>query len=117
MHDKQRLTITSSAAGVVADAFTKPFQGKLSGVYLELGDLTSGAVDFVITEAETGAAVLTITNAAASAWFKPMIPAYTTAGVASTVPILEPLPIDGTFKIVTTGAGNSHTGYLTFYVD
>lgn len=115
--DKQRIAVVSSGAGAVDDINSKGFSGILAGIYLELGDLASGAVDFVITVKETGAAVLTITNASASGWYKPMIPAYTTAGVASTVPILEPLPIDGQFKVVTTGAGNSHTGYLTFYVD
>lgn len=121
MRDKQRVTIASSAAGAVANIFTKTFSGNLEAIYLELGDLASGAVDFVITEAETGAPILTITNASASGWYKPMIPVYGTDGTAllhaaGGTAEMGALPIDGQIKIVTTGAGNSHTGYLTFYI-
>lgn len=118
---KQRLTIASSGAGAVADQRTRSFQGLLAGIYFEIGDLTSGAVDVVVTDDETGAAVLTITNASASGWYTPRIPTHGTGGTASLyagsgTAVEAPLPIDGEFKVVITGAGNSHTGYLTFFV-
>ena len=117
----ERVVISSSAAGAVADAYTRAFSGLLRGIYLELGTLASGAVDFVITEAETGAPVLTITNASASGWYAPSVPVYGTDGTAllhaaGGTAEMTPLPIDGALKIVTTGAGNSKLGALTFYV-
>lgn len=119
---KQRLDIGSTAAGAVADIHTRGFSGLLRGIYFELGTLASGAVDLVITVEETGAPVLTITNASASGWYAPSIPTTDTGGTAavyaaSGASVNAPLPVDGSFKVVVTGAGNSHLGRVTFYVD
>ncbi len=118
----QTLAIVSSAAGVVADQRTRSFSGKLVGIYFTLGDLASGAVDITVTDDKTGAAVLTITNAAANGWYVPQIPVYTTAGAAALfaaggTALLEELPIDGAFKVAVAQAGNSHTGAIDFYVE
>lgn len=117
----ERVVIASDGAGAVADAYTRTFSGLLRGIYLDLGTLASGAVDFVITEEETGAAILSITNAAASGWYVPEAPVYGTGGSAALYAaggsaVTRPVPVDGRLKIVTTGAGNSKSGALTIYV-
>lgn len=115
----ERITITTVAAGT-ATIYSRALSGLLRGLYFELGTLDAGT-DVTITVEETGAAVLTITNLAAAAWYAIAIPTYTTAGVAALyaaggTAVNSPLPIDGRLKIVIAQGGNVTTGYVTAYV-
>lgn len=119
--DFQRLEIDSDGAGAVADIYTKPFQGLLRGVYLELGTLASGAVDIVITDDFTGAAILTITNAAASGWYVPTLATHDASGTGALYAgggsaVRAPVPVAGILKVATTAAGNDKLGAISFYV-
>lgn len=116
-----RLTISSTSAGAVTDQHTRPLSGCVAGFYLEIGTLAN-TTDITITDDETGAAILTITNAAASGWYPVRIGSVDAAGAAqlfaaggTAVPAC--IPIDGTMKIAVAQPGNSKLGAITVYVE
>lgn len=118
----ERLTLTTDASGDATVYTKRPISGHLQGLYFTLGTLTSGAVDVVVTQNETTAAVLTITNGAANGWYKPMIPVYGTGGTAALyaaggTAVLEDMPVNGNLKVVVAQGGNATTGYLDVYTD
>lgn len=117
-HD--RVAVTSGAAGASVTAYSRAFSGLLQAIYIEVGDLAN-TVDFTITEEETGAAILTLSNVSSSGWYSPRIPTHDAAGAgllyaAAGAAVADRIPIDGRIKIVAAQPGNSHTGYVTPYV-
>lgn len=111
----EKVTITTAADGSATVLTRRPINGKLLGIYYEVGDLDTGW-DATVTEEQSGAPVDTITNGGTSnVWRKPMIPAYNPAGTATTAPAHEPMPIHGQLKWVIAQGGASKTGYAHVY--
>ena len=106
----EKVTLAVSAGGAATAYTARPLSGVLLGIWYEVGDLDTGA-DIVVTQAESGAPVDTITNIAANAWRKAMIPGFTTAGAATTAPVSEPMPVNGPLKFVVAQGGASKTGW------
>ncbi len=120
----ERIEITTDASGA-ATAYSRPFSGRLAGLYVDNGaggSALAATADLTITVEETGAPVLTITDLSADAWYAPGIPVYGTSGTAALyagggTAVLSPLPIDGRIKIVLSQGGATKTGYITAYVE
>jgi hypothetical protein len=117
---KRTVTILTDASGDATD-YSVPLTGYLEEVIGTIGTHTAGAVDYVVTGAQTGAALITITNMAASTTYRPRAPTVSSAagGTALTFDGTEPVSdryyLDGeAIKIVTSDGGNAKTGYLTF---
>lgn len=115
------ITITSTAAGAVADQRTRAFEGKIEAFYLSIGTL-GNTVDITITDDKTGAAVLIITNASASGWYPVRIPTVDAAGAAllyaaGGTGVGTKIPINGALKIAVAQPGNSKTGTLYVFVE
>jgi hypothetical protein len=117
---RHQVTILTDAAGDATD-YSPVVTGYLEEVICTIGTHTAGAVDYVITGADTGAALLTVTNMAASTPYRPRAPVVSSAagGTALTFDGTEPVSdryyLDGeAIKIVTSDGGNATTGYLTF---
>ena len=120
MRKTERVAFTTTA-GETATVYSSPFVGRLAGIYADKGD-TAATTDIVITSGVENAAILTITNLAANAWYFPTGAACDSAGTArlyaaagQAVPV--PLPVHGAFKVVVAQGGVTKTGYITFYVD
>ncbi len=106
----EKVTITTNGSGAATVYTSRPLDGILLGIYYEVGTLDAGT-DVTVTQSESAIPVDTITNLAASAWRKPMIPGVTTAGVATTAPAVEPMPVNGQLKFVVAQGGAAATGY------
>lgn len=76
---------TNTSGAVTIDAPTAVF-GYLEGVYVILGTLASGAVDITVSTQnhEAAATMLTITNASASAMYRPRELVHDATGTALT---------------------------------
>jgi hypothetical protein len=116
-HDIVTLAVS---AGGAATVYSDPLSGFIAGLYVENGDLDVGT-DITITDAASGAPILTITNLAADAWYVPTVGAVDAAGAArlyaaggTAIPAL--LPIDGALKFVVAAGGASKTGTVHVYV-
>jgi hypothetical protein len=116
-HDVVTLAVNASGAATV---YSDPLSGLIAGLYVENGDLDAGS-DITITDEASGAAILTITNLAADAWYVPTVGVVDAAGAArlyavggTAIPAL--IPIDGRLKFVVAQGGVSKTGTVHVYV-
>jgi hypothetical protein len=116
MMDYQRLTITTAADGT-ATAYTKAFNGLVHGFYLERDatDAPDATLDVTITDQVTGAALLTITNLAASGRYLPTdlvddLVGADRAGIATRV------PVSGQIKVVLAQGGAAKKLHVHSYV-
>lgn len=113
------VTLAVSAAGA-ATVYSEALSGIIAGLFVENGDLDVGT-DITITDAASGAPILTITNLTADDWYIPSVGLVDAAGAArlfaaagTAVPGL--LPIDGPLKFVVAQGGVSKTGTVHVYV-
>lgn len=106
--------ITVSAGGT-ATAYSGAVSGLLEAIYVELGTLAAGAVDFTITEEFSGAPIVTLTNVAASTRYliRNQVADATGGAIAGEY---APVPIRGRIKIVVAGGGNATSGKVHLYV-
>lgn len=113
----------TTAAGALTTYSESPVFGKLYAVHFKLGTLESGAADVTISyTGSDGVSVtlLTITNAAANAIYKPRDLVHDAAGTAltGTAGGDRALPIvAGKIKVVVAQASLVQTGNVLLYVD
>lgn len=106
------LTDGSGAATV----YSAPCDGTLLAIRALLGTMASGAVDIVITDDDSGAALLTITNLAANTDYYPRGGAVNPANAAITNSFVG-IPVSGRIKAVVSQATASKTGTLHYWVE
>jgi hypothetical protein len=116
--NRAAIPFTTDASGDVT-AYSGDVAGLVVGFYLDVGSgdtaLASG-VDLTITEEDTGAAILTLTNVgAASARYLPRVATHDATGAATGA--LDAAPAVGRIKVVVAGGGDSNVGTLYAYID
>jgi hypothetical protein len=112
--------VSVAVSGVAGTAYSAPVSGVLEGIYIDIGT-EDNTIDFTITDTETGGAILALSNVAASAWYAPKIPVYTTGGAASLyaaagAAVLAGLPISGSIKVVWAQGGSGHSATIYAFV-
>lgn len=100
-------------------AYSAAVDGLVVGFYLDVGSggtaLASG-VDLTITEEDTGAPIVTLTNVgAASARYMPRVDVHDATGAATGA--LDAPPVVGRIKVVVAQGGDTRSGTLYAYVD
>lgn len=121
----EKVTLTTDASGDCTAYTQRPISGELMAIWLDNGaggSTLTNTADIVVTDRETGAAVLTVTNLAADGWYAPRIPVYGTDGTpilhaAAGTPEVEEIPINGGLKFVVAQGGNAKTGYAHVYTE
>jgi len=106
------LTDGSGAATV----YSEPVDGELLMVRAILGTMASGAVDIIITDDASGAAILTITNLAADTDYYPRGAAVSPAAAAITNSFVK-IPVSGKIKAVVAQGTAAKTGTLHYWVE
>lgn len=114
------VAITTAADGSFT-GYTPPLAGFVHQVRFVDTDLDDTA-DITVTEEDTGAAIVTLTNQAATATFMPRGATHDTAGAASLYaaagePVEDRIPAFGRIKVVVAQGGNAKTGTLYVYVE
>lgn len=115
-------TVTTAADGTAA-VDTAVINGVIESIVIDSGDLTAGAVDFTITDKDTGLTLLTITDKAAGVAAYPLrdnICGQTGADIAAAATstnVWSRMPIAGKAHIVVAGGGNVKTGKVYFFVE
>lgn len=109
----RRLKVTIS--GDASDQKVGPLNGLIHSIYADNGTLAATA-DITITEAETGAPVLTITNLAADLRYQPRDDVHSIVGAVATQAD-ERIPIAGELRIVVAQGGAGNSGTLYIYVE
>jgi len=110
--------IVCDGAGAATVVSTKPMDGLLLRIHIAIGTLAAGAVDFVITDTQTGAPIMTVANVAASTSYCPQAPAVTVANAANAITDSHvPIPITGGITVVVAGGGAAGAGTLHFWVE
>lgn len=116
----QRIAIPLATNGSGAcTAYSAAFAGLVVGFYLDVGSggtaLASG-VDLTITEEDTGAPIVTLTNVgAASARYMPRVDVHDATGAATGA--LDAPAVVGRIKVVVAQGGDTKTGTLYVYID
>jgi hypothetical protein len=113
--DYDSFPLVCDGAGAATVVSTKPMDGLLQRITITIGTLAAGAVDFVITDTVSGAAILTIANMAASTSYCPAASAVTITDGAITDSHV-PIPITGTITVVVAGGGAAGAGRLHYWV-
>jgi len=119
---KQVIAITCDAAGDASITVTGIGFGRLVAVGYKPGTLATG-VDLTVTEAESGANILTLTNAGLTArYFRPSNDPTTVAGVAITDGANSPdsnrdIWVGGKIKVTAAQGGNLGAGELHLVID
>jgi hypothetical protein len=90
--------------------------GLLHAVYVDIGTWTAGAVDITITDTQTGIAILTLSNLAASGRYMPRAALHDTAGSAI-ASAYGAAPVGGSVTVVIAGGGATLTGTVYLYVE
>lgn len=108
------VALTTDAAGNATAYTTGSVNGLLIAAYIDKGTLAA-TVDITITEEDTAAAILTLTNVSASARYMPRVPSHDAVGVATGA--LDAAPVTGRVKVVVAQGGNVATGTLYLYID
>lgn len=96
------VSVTTDAAGDVT-AYSTETLGKIVRVFVDIGDLASGAVDFTVTGERTGEAIYTGSNLAADT----VADATTAAGVYVWAERI---------KVVVADGGDTKTGTISFAI-
>jgi len=109
----RRLKVTIT--GDTSDQKVGPLEGLLHAIYADKGTLAA-TTDITITEAETAAPILTITNLAANLRYMPRDDVHTLAGAVQTQAD-ERIPVSGDVRIVVAQGGAGTAGTLYFYVE
>lgn len=116
-----KAALTCTAGGVVDAAPVGNVFGRLVAVGYAPGTLDTGA-DITVTDGDTGAAILTLTNAGTSArWIRPTTVITDNAGVAITpattaTDLNRDVYIAGPIKVAVAQGGNATSGSITFIV-
>ncbi len=87
-----------------ATVYSPETLGKIVRVFVDIGDLASGAVDFVVTGERTGEAIYTGTNLAADT-------------VAAPSTALGVYVWSERIKVVVAQGGDTKTGTISFMID
>lgn len=114
--DYERVAVVCDGAGAATVYSEKPLDGILSRIRLNIGTLAAGAVDFTITDKQTDASLLAVTNLAASTDYSPRGAAVTPANVAITNSFVG-IPVTGGIKIVVAGGGAAGAGSVDIWVE
>lgn len=109
------INILTDGAGAFT-GYSEPLDGKVLMVRAILGTLASGAVDIVITDNESGAAILTITNLAGDTDYAVRTPASDTAGAAIAAS-WAPVIVAGQAKVVVAGGTAAKIGAIHLWVE
>jgi membrane-associated protease RseP (regulator of RpoE activity) len=107
--------ILTDGAGA-ATVYSEPLDGQVLMVRAILGTLASGVVDITITDAASGAAILTITNLAADTDYPVRVTAKDTSGAAITGSFV-PVVVSGLVKVVVAAGGAAATGAIHLWVE
>lgn len=119
---KVKAVITCDASGDASATIVGVAFGKLVAVGYKPGTFDTGA-DITVTEAESGKAILTITNAGTSArYFKPTQVITDNVGAAVTAAASAPnvnrmIFVGGKLKITVAQGGNLGAGELHLVID
>ena len=116
---RHTVAVTSDASGDATDYTSEPVNGVVHAIRYVRTDLATG-VDFVITGAVSGIAILSVSNVATSTTWYPRAATCDVTGVASLYaaagePVETGVPVcDEPIKIVTDEGGATLSG--TFYI-
>ena len=99
-----------------ATVYAEPVDGELLMVRAVIGTLANGAVDIVITDDASGAAILTISNLAANTDYYPRGAAVNPAVAAITNSFVK-IPVSGSIKAVVAQGGAAGAGTLHYWVE
>ncbi len=108
------ITLTTDGSGDCT-AYSSPVAGLIVGYYYDRGTLDNATTDITVTEEDTTAALLTLTNVTASARYLPRVAVHDSTGVATGA--LDAAPVVGRIKVVVASGGASKTGTLYVYLD
>lgn len=115
--ERQTVSLTTNASGDVT-GFTDARSGRILSIAYVIGTFAAG-VDLTITVESTGEAILTLTNANASANYYPRVGVHDAVGAAALyaaggTALREPVTIaQDRVKIVVAQGGNVLTGTVT----
>ena len=110
------IPIVCDGAGAATVYSTVPMDGELVALRVTIGTLANGAVDLVITDSQSGMALLTISNLAASTDYFPRGAAVNPANSAITDSFVK-LPVTGGIKAVVAQGGAAGAGTLHCWVE
>jgi hypothetical protein len=113
--DYDSFAIVCDGAGAATVVSTKPMDGLLQRITITIGTLAAGAVDLVITDTQSGAAILTVANLAATTSYHPAEGAVSVLAAAITDSHV-PIPITGTITVVVAQGGAAGAGRVHFWV-
>lgn len=111
----QTLSIAATtAADGSAAAYSEVVEGLIEMVKVTLGTWDAG-VDLTLTDEETGAAIVTLTNATDGQTVRPRAATHDVAGAAALyaaggVAVLDKIPVNGRIKLVVAQGGNVKAG-------
>lgn len=108
------ITLTTDGSGDCT-AYSPPVAGLIVGYYYDRGTLDNSTTDIAVTEEDTTAALLTLTNVTASARYLPRVATHDSTGTATGA--LDAAPVVGRIKVVVASGGASATGTLYVYLD
>lgn len=114
---KIKVAITTAADGTVAETVVGSAQGRLVGVGYKPGTLATG-VDITVRDYESGATILSLTDAGTSArYFRPTQNVTTNAGAAVTpattaVDVNRDIFVSGKISVQVAQGGNAASGEL-----
>jgi len=96
-------------------AYSVSVAGLAVGYHYDRGTLDSSTTDITVTEEDTGAALLTLTNVTATARYRPRVATHDVNGTATGA--LDAPAVVGRIKVVVAQGGASKAGTLYAYVD
>lgn len=113
------ISLATAADGSCTAYSPTDVAGLVVGVYLDVGSggtALAAGTDLTITEEDTAAPILTLTNAgAASARYLPRVATHDATGTATGA--LDAAPVEGRIKVVVAQGGDTQAGTLYVYVD
>lgn len=108
------ITLTTDAGGDCT-AYSTDVAGLVIGYAYDRGTLDNATTDITVTEEDTGASLLTLTNVTASARYRPRVATHDVNGLATGA--LDAPAVVGRIKVVVAQGGASKTGTLHVYID
>lgn len=96
-------------------AFSVKVSGLVIGYAYDRGTLDNATTDITVTEEDTGASLLTLTNVTASARYRPRVATHDVNGNATGA--LDAPAVVGRIKVVVAQGGASKAGTLYAYID
>jgi hypothetical protein len=109
------ITLTTAADGSCTAYSATAVAGLVIGYAYVRGDLDNATTDITVTEEDTAAALLTLTNVTASARYRPRVATHDVTGSATGA--LDAPAVVGRIKVVVAQGGNAKTGTLYVYID